>query len=149
LRPLFLSLEEVLDIHHDQIKRYGGAEGIRDLGLLLSALAMPEAGGRGQYCYTDLFEMPAAYLFHIVKNHPFVDGNKRTGVVAAIVFLAMNRVEVRATNEALVDIVLSVAKVGLQKSAIAEFFRRHSLARHRSSRRIVSARRELRDSVSR
>jgi death on curing protein len=128
LPPLFLSLEEVLDIHHDQIERYGGAEGIRDLGLLHSAIAMPEAGSRSQYYHTDFFEMAAAYLFHIVKNHPFVDGNKRTGVVAAIVFLAMNSVEIRVTNEALVDTVLSVAEGRLQKSAVAEFFRRHSFA---------------------
>lgn len=123
--PLFLSLEEILEIHHDQIERYGGAEGIRDLGLLHSALAMPEAGSRSQYYHTDLLEMAAAYLFHIVKNHPFMDGNKRTGVVAAIVFLEMNGVEVHATNEALFDTVVAVAEGRLQKGGIAEFFRKH------------------------
>jgi death-on-curing protein len=128
LALLFLSLEEILDIHHDQIERYGGTEGIRDLGLLHSALAMPEAGSSRQYYHTDLFEMAAAYLFHIVKNHPFVDGNKRTGIVAAIVFLAMNSVEVRATNESLVETVLAVAEGRLQKSGMAEFLRKHSLS---------------------
>ncbi len=108
--PLFLDLEEVLEIHHDQIKRYGGAEGIRDLGLLQSALAMPQAGSSTEYYHTDLFEMAAAYLFHIVKNHPFVDGNKRTGIVAALVFLEMNSIEVRSTNEALLDAVLAVVE---------------------------------------
>ncbi len=128
MAPLFLSLEEVLDIHHDQMERYGGAEGTRDLGLLHSAIAMPEAGSSGQYYHSDLFEMAAAYLFHIVRNHLFVDGNKRTGAVAAIVFLEMNGIEVHATNEALVDAVLAVAEGRLPKSGIAEFFRKHSRA---------------------
>ena len=124
--PLFLNLEEALAIHHDQIHRYGGKGGVRDLGLLPSALAMPSAGSSTEYYHSDLFEMAAAYVFHIVKNHPFLDGNKRTAAVAALVFLAMNGVQVRATNEALVDTVLAAAAGTLQKSGIAEFFRKHS-----------------------
>jgi len=126
LSPLFLGLEEVLEIHHDQITRYGGTEGIRDLGLLQSALSMPQAGAGNQYFHADLFEMAAAYLFHIVRNHPFVDGNKRTGVTAALVFLEMNGIEIRASDEALVKTVLAVAEGKLQKGALAEFFRRHT-----------------------
>lgn len=126
LPPLFLDLEEVLEIHHDLIRRYGGREGIRDLGVLQSALAMPQAGSSTEYYHTDLFEMAAAYLFHIAKNHPFVDGNKRTGIAAAIVFLEMNGVEVRATNDALLRTVLAVAEGTLGKSGIAEFFRKNS-----------------------
>ncbi len=87
---------------------------------------MPQAGSSTEYYHTDLFEMAAAYLFHIVKNHPFVDGNKRTGIAAALVFLEMNSVEIRATNEALVNMVLAVVGGSLQKSGIAEFFREHS-----------------------
>ncbi len=124
--PLFLGLEEILEIHHDQIERYGGTEGIRDLGLLQSALAMPQAGTSSQYYHADLLEMAAAYLFHIVKNHPFVDGNKRTGVAAALVFLEMNGIEVRATDKALVDTALAVAEGKLHKSGIAEFFREYA-----------------------
>ena len=126
MSPLFLGLEEVLEIHHDQITRYGGTEGVRDLGLLQSALAMPQAGAGNQYFHSDLFEMAAAYLFHIVRNHPFVDGNKRTGAAAALVFLEMNGIGVRASNDALVDTVLAVAEGKHQKGALAEFFRRHA-----------------------
>ena len=79
LNPIFLCLGEVVEIPRDQIERYGGSPGIRDLGLLQSALAMPAAGFGGRYLHTDLFEMSAAYLFHITQNHPFADGNKRTG----------------------------------------------------------------------
>ena len=125
MSPLFLGLEEVLEIHHDQITRYGGTEGIRDLGLLQSALSMPQAGAGNQYFHADLFEMAAAYLFHIVRNHPFVDGNKRTGVTAALVFLEMNGIQIRASDEALVQTVLAVAEGKLQKGALAGFFRRH------------------------
>ena len=126
MSPLFLGLEEVLEIHHDQITRYGGTEGIRDLGLLQSALSMPQAGAGNQYFHADLFEMAAAYLFHIVRNHPFVDGNKRTGVTAALVFLEMNGIEIRASDQALVKTVLAVAEGKLHKGALAEFFRRHT-----------------------
>ena len=125
MSPLFLGLEEVLEIHHDQITRYGGTEGIRDLGLLQSALSMPQAGAGNQYFHADLFEMAAAYLFHIVRNHPFVDGNKRTGVTAALVFLEMNGIQIRASDEALVQTVLAIAEGKLQKGALAGFFRRH------------------------
>ena len=76
--PLFLSVENVIEIHADQIHRYGGSLGIRDVGLLNSALGMPKAGFGNQYLHAGLFEMGAAYLYHIVQNHPFIDGNKRT-----------------------------------------------------------------------
>jgi hypothetical protein len=69
-RPLFLSIEDVMEIHADQIQRYGGSLGIRDVELLHSALGMPEAGFGDQYLHAGLFEMAAAYLYHIVQNHP-------------------------------------------------------------------------------
>jgi death-on-curing protein len=124
--PAFLTLDEVIEIHRDQIERYGGRGGIRDMALLQSSVAMPQTSFGGKYLHTDLFEMAAAYLFHIVRNHPFVDGNKRAGTVAAVVFLALNGEEVRVTNTALVQIVLSVARGETGKSGIAEFLRKHS-----------------------
>ena len=124
--PVFLGLDEVLEIHGDQIERYGGSAGVRDMGLLQAALAMPEAGSRGRYFHVDLFEMAAAYLFHLVKDHPFVDGNKRVALASALVFLEMNRVEVSATNEALVSIVLGAVEGTRSKAAIAEFMRKHA-----------------------
>ncbi len=126
MNPVFLSLGEVLEIHRDQIERYGGDPGIRDLGLLQSALAMPAAGFGGRYLHSDLFEMAAAYLFHIVQNHPFVDGNKRTGAVAALVFLSLNDIEIDADEEEFESMVLSVAQGRADKAAVAEFFRKHA-----------------------
>jgi death-on-curing protein len=124
--PAFLGLDEIIEIHRDQIERYGGRPGIRDMGLLQSAVAMPQASFGGKYLHTDLFEMAAAYLFHIVRNHPFVDGNKRAGTAAALVFLALNGKAVRVTNTALVRTVLSVARGETGKSGIAEFLRKHT-----------------------
>jgi death-on-curing family protein len=85
--PILLSLNEVVEIHRDVIERYGGSSGIRDMGLLQSAVAVPQASFGGEYLHTGLFEMAAAFLFHLVQNHPFLDGNKRTGAMAAFTFL--------------------------------------------------------------
>lgn len=125
MTPDFLSLAEILEIHQDQIERYGGKAGIRDVGLLKSALAMPEAGFSDRYLHSDLFEMAAAYLFHIIQNHPFVDGNKRTGAVAALVFLSLNGIEIEASEDIFERTVRAVAEGKMDKSAIARFFREH------------------------
>jgi death-on-curing protein len=124
---VFLSLDEVFEIHNDQIKRYGGRAGIRDLELLKSSVAMPAAGFGGDYLHTNIYEMAAAYLFHIVRNHPFVDGNKRTGAVSAIVFLIMNGMELNADEDSFEKIVVSVAEGKIDKAAIAQFFRKSTI----------------------
>ena len=128
MSPVFLSLAEVLDIHRDQIGRYGGHAGLRDLGLLQSALAMPAAGFGGRYLHSDLIEMAAAYLFHIVQNHPFIDGNKRTGTVAAIVFLSLNGIEFEADEIHLEKLVIDVSKGKAGKNIVADFLRKNSRA---------------------
>ncbi len=122
--PTFLSLAEVLEIHRDQVARYGGASGIRDIELLKSALGMPPATYGGQFLHTDIYEMAAAYLFHLVKNHPFVDGNKRAGAVAALVFLALNGFYFDAPEDDFAEMVLAVARGELDKSDVAVFIRR-------------------------
>ena len=126
MSPDFLTLDEVLEIHRDQIERYGGAAGIRDLGLLQSALAQPSATFGGQYLHADLHEMAAAYLYHLVQNHPFLDGNKRVGAAAAITFLFLNNLDISVTENDLVTLVLSVAQSQSDKTAVATFFREHS-----------------------
>lgn len=117
----FLALDDVLAIHRDQIERYGGSTEIRDLDLLKSALAVLQATFEGSYLHKNIYEMAAAYLFHITQNHPFVDGNKRTGVVAAIVFLALNGIELNVVEEELESMVWKVAEGKLDKDAVAAF----------------------------
>jgi len=128
VEPTFLALDEIVAIHHDQITRYGGAAGVRDWGLLQSAAALPAAAFGGQFVHGDLCEMAAAYLFHLVQNHPFLDGNKRVGAVAAYVFLALNNAQLTADNDAYADLVLGVAQGETAKSAVAEFFRANTVA---------------------
>ena len=123
---IFLSLSEVLEIHQDQIARYGGASGIRDIDLLKSALAMPSTTYGGEFLHTDLFEMAAAYLFHLVKNHPFLDGNKRVGAVAALVFLLLNGWECAAPEDDFVEMVLATACGEIGKAEVSVFLRRWS-----------------------
>ena len=123
MQPAFLTLDEILAIHQDQIARYGGSAGVRDWGLLQSAIAMPAASVGGQFLHSDLCEMAAATLFHLVQNHPFIDGNKRVGAVAAYVFLTLNHRRLTADNDAYADMVLSVARGKTPKSAVTDFFR--------------------------
>jgi death-on-curing protein len=123
---LFLSLEQILSIHQNQLEQYGGESGTRDMGLLQSALAMPESGFGDQYFHADLYEMAAAYLFHLVKNHPFVDGNKRVGFVASYVFLRLNGIVVTASEKSYEKITLDTAEGKIGKSELAGFFRKNS-----------------------
>jgi death-on-curing protein len=124
--PSFLMLDEVVAIHRDQIERYGGSLGVRDWGLLQSAVATPTATFGGQFLHTDLPEMAAAYLYHIVQNHPFIDGNRRVGAAAADVFLALNDFRLTASEDDYAELVLAVAQGETSKSATAEFLRGNS-----------------------
>jgi death-on-curing protein len=107
--PRLLSLDEVLAFHERQIERYGGSPGVRDLGLLQSALALPAASFDGAWLHGSLEEMAAAYLFHLCQNHPFLDGNKRTAAMAMIVFLVINDLQPTFSVDELVDLTLSIA----------------------------------------
>ena len=122
---IFLALEEVLEIHKDQIANYGGSSGIRDLGLLQSAIAQPEATFGGKYLHDDIFHMAAAYLFHICQNHPFEDGNKRTAFMAAFVFLDMNGLSLEAPEQEIEPFVRSVAKGEKTKEDIRNYLQIH------------------------
>ncbi len=123
LKPVFLTLDEVLALHADQIARYGGRPGLRDLGLLESALGMPRTTFGRVYLHPSLPEMAAAYLFHLAGNHPFVDGNKRVGLAAAIAFLGLNGLWLEADPDELAELVLRTARGEASKAELAEFIR--------------------------
>lgn len=125
--PIFLTFEDVLEIHRDQIVRYGGATGIRDVGLLQSAVLMPLSQFGGKFLHQDLFEMAAAYLFHLAKNHPFIDGNKRVGLVAALMFLMLNGYEVVVDGKKLEKLVLDVVEGNKGKEQTGKFLHRYSV----------------------
>lgn len=126
--PRFLDLLETLEIHQSRIEVYGGSGGVRDLGLLQSALAQPSAGFDGEFLHKDLFEMAAAYLFHIVRNHPFVDGNKRTALACCLVFLSFNDIDIDADPTELEELVVGAAHGTVEKADIASFLRSNHVA---------------------
>jgi death-on-curing protein len=119
----FLGIETIIEIHDRQLSVFGGLRGIRDAGLLDSALAQPKATFGGQFLHEDLFAMAAAYLFHIVSDHPFVDGNKRTGLASALTFLELNGYVLKTSLETLYGFVMDVAEGRLSKAQIADVFR--------------------------
>lgn len=119
----FLTLVEVVEIHSDQIQHYGGSEGIRDMNLLSSAVAMPYASFSGMFLHSDLHEMAAAYAFHICQNHPFVDGNKRTALASALIFLELNGVSVSDSQGKLDEAVVSLASGDVNKVDFAKLLR--------------------------
>ena len=121
----FLGATDVVLLHADQIDRYGGETGVRDTGLLDSAVAQAQAGFGGSRLHADLFEMAAAYLYHVVQNHPFLDGSKRTRIVAALV-LDINGVEIVAPTGCIYELTMGVARGNTRKAEVAEFFRRHA-----------------------
>lgn len=123
----FLQVEDVMQIQEDQVKQYGGMPGVKDLGLLQSAVAQPQATYAGKYLHVDIFHMAAAYLFHICSNHAFHDGNKRTAAVACLVFLDLNGYTLQAPEDEFEKLVWDVANAKMDKDQISAFLRNHSI----------------------
>ena len=118
-------MSEVLDIHNRQINKFGGTSGIRDEGLLDSALAQPQATFGGQFLHPTLPEQAAAYLYHLAKNHPFVDGNKRTALAVMLTFLRINGYRLDLSADAIYQMVLDVVEDKMSKEALGEFLQKH------------------------
>jgi death-on-curing protein len=122
--PIFLTLDEVLRIHARSLVEHGGSDGTRDPGLVESALA----SAKNSFCSAngDLFEVAASYAFHLAESQAFIDGNKRTAVVAALVFLARNGVYVRPATWELYTAMIDVAEKKKNKADLAELFRQRA-----------------------
>lgn len=112
---IHLSVEIVREIHDEVLAAFGGATGVRDASLLESAVSAPRASFGGRSVFADLVEVAAAYLFYLCRNHPFADGNKRTAMTAAIVFLRLNGIEPAADSDAWEALLLDVAASGLDR----------------------------------
>ncbi len=121
--PEFLALEDVLAIHEQQIARFGGMNGIRESGLLESAIAVPQAAFGGEWLHDGLFEMAAAYAFHIAENQPFIDGNKRTGLLAAIIFLDINGISIDFPDDRLYQAMIDISGKKLDKKSFGALLR--------------------------
>ncbi|MFI4910983.1 MAG: type II toxin-antitoxin system death-on-curing family toxin [Sedimentisphaeraceae bacterium JB056] len=124
---IFLDFGKILRIHNELIAHYGGSHGIRDSELLKSAVEMPVASFDGRYLHQNIFEMAAAYMYHITQNHPFIDGNKRVGAASAIIFLSINDIEIENDQDGLIELSLKVASGKAYKEQIADFFRKNAI----------------------
>ena len=127
--PVFLTLAEVIEVHVDQIRRYRGQTGLRDLGLLQSALAQPPASFAGQWLHNDLYAMAAAYAYHLCQNHLFADGNKRTALASALVFLELNGISLLDPRGRLKNAMFRMASGKMGKEDFARLIKKLSTQR--------------------
>lgn len=121
--PLFLTLAEVVEIHRNQVELYGGHHGVRDMGLLQSAIAQPQASFGGAWLHEDLYLMASAYAFHLCQNHPFFDGNKRTALASALTFLELNGISLEDPKQKLYEVMMTLSQGNLKKNELAEIFK--------------------------
>ena len=126
----FLSVDDVLVIHGRVIEEFGGDPGLRDRGLLESAVAMPHSKFHGADLHEGLVSKAAAYHFHLCANHSFVDGNKRVAVATAGVFLLINGLELSASDDEMEELTLGVAGGRLSKDQVIEFFEKFLMESH-------------------
>ena len=119
--PIWIEEDLVLAIHDRQLAEHGGADGVRDISLLRSALARPQ--NQLAYLSSDIVELAAKYMVGIVQNHPFVDGNKRTGFVVGVLFLELNGYRFNASEEAAAQVVLDVAAGRVDEGGLLAFLR--------------------------
>ena len=122
----YLSLEQVLALHKAQIDQYGGSRGLRERGGLESALARPQMTFGGEDLYPGIADKAAALWHSLVMNHPFIDGNKRIGAMAAELFLGLNGVDLTSTDEQLVETTLATARSEMSAEALAIWNRQRS-----------------------
>lgn len=122
---VFLTVEQVIGLHRRSIDRYGGSHGLRDPGLLESAVLSPQQTFGGEYLYQDIESMAGALWHSLVMNHPFVDGNKRIGLRAADVFLLLNGLQIVGTKTELVDITIQMTTGEVSREDVFEFLRSH------------------------
>jgi death-on-curing protein len=123
---LYLSVQQLLRLHEIQLRAFGGSAGLRDRGGLEAAAARPQMTFGGDDLYPDLAAKAAALMHSLVMNHPFVDGNKRVGAMAAELFLAANGHELEADDEALADLTLALARGEVPAEALAVWIRQRS-----------------------
>lgn len=119
--PKFIALSVVLAIHDDQIASFGGTPGLRDEGLLRSALAQPQASFDGQLLHPTIAEQAAAYLYHLAMNHPFLDGNKRTAFAVMDTFLRLNGYSLNLPNDRTYQLVMQVVESRMSKDELSNY----------------------------
>lgn len=123
---IYLTLEQILVIHQDQIERYGGTHGLRDLALLESAIFRPQSSFSSKELYKTIFDKTAALMHSLILNHPFIDGNKRTGIVSALVFLELNGFRLEVGTKELIKTALKIESKKLNLENVAKWLESNS-----------------------
>ncbi len=123
---IYLTAEQILFIHYRLVSEAGGEHGLRDLGLLESAVARPSQTFGNEELYPDIFEKAATLMESLVNNHPFIDGNKRTGIACTVLFLRQNGITFSAKNSELEKFTLRVASSKIKRSEIAVWLKKYS-----------------------
>lgn len=123
--PEFLEVSDVLEMHQVLIEQLGGTPGVRDEGLLDSALSQPKATFFGELLHPTIYEQAAAYLYHLSQNHPFIDGNKRTAYGAMEAFLRLNGYNLALLDEEVYDLVMQVAQGQMSKEELGAYLSQH------------------------
>jgi death on curing protein len=126
--PDFLSEADVLDLHVVALEAAGGRIGVRDAGLLASAVAAPQAGMGDRYLHDDIPTMAAAYLYHLIRNHPFVDGNKRVGMLAYLTFPDLNEYRCTLPEDEWIMLVMAIARAEVGKDEVINRLRPYCLS---------------------
>ena len=121
--PIFLNLDDILQIHQDTIGNEGGGDGVRNIALIDSAVSAPKATLGGEYLHDNLAAMTAALVFALISNHGFVDGNKRVGTLAALVFRDINGEDTFPQSEELEATAFSVARGEMSRDELADWWR--------------------------
>lgn len=129
----YLTVDQAIKVHDRLIEQHGGLPGIREIGLLASAMEMPKSAFNGHEMFPTLLDKAAAYLFYIAKNHPFLDGNKRTAAFVAVLFLRMNGLKISIDKQQYELLVVGTAEGLISKAQIFLFFERSvkSIQHHR------------------
>jgi len=123
---IYISLDDLLIIHTDQIERYGGSHGIRDIGLLESALYRPQSSFAGEDLYPTLFEKTAVIVLSLLLNHAFIDGNKRTSIATMFVFLELNNFQINCPQQELIDLAIGIENKKTKKEDIINWLEKYS-----------------------
>ena len=123
--PRFISISQVLDIHQDEINSFGGTSGVRDEGLLDSALAQAQATFGGELLHPTIYDQAAAYLYHLAMNHPFIDGNKRTAFAVMDTFITLNGYTLNLSQEQAYNLVIQVVQKEISKEELSAFLELH------------------------
>jgi len=123
---VYLTLEQIIIIHEDQIVRYGGSSGLRDVALLESTVFRPQSSFGGEDLYSTIFDKASALMHSLILNHPFIDGNKRTGIASMLVFLELNGYRLRVIQKALVNVALGVESKKIDIEKLSAWLKKYS-----------------------